>query len=141
MSLENVELVRRGYEVMTLVLENYPSDSPDLGEFLDPEIEWTGPREFPDLADPRYGHEGVRSYIETLFEAIEGYTMTPEEFIDAGPDQVLVFSREGGRGRGSGAEVYTHPTAHLWTIRDGRAVRMRSYWERSDALEAAGLSE
>lgn len=67
--------------------------------------------------------------------------MAPEEFIDAGADQVLVFSREGGRGRGSGAEVESHPTAHLWTIRDGRAVRMQSYWERADALEAAGLQE
>ena len=65
--------------------------------------------------------------------------MVPEEFIDAGDDQVLVFSREGGRGRGSGAEVQTNPTAHLWTIRAGKAVRMESYWERSAALEAAGL--
>ena len=67
--------------------------------------------------------------------------MTPEEFIDAGSDQVLVFSREGGRGRGSGAEVVTQPTAHLWTIRNGKAIRLRSYWERSEALKAAGLSE
>ena len=67
--------------------------------------------------------------------------MVPEEFIDAGDDQVLVFSREGGRGRGSGAEVMTQPTAHLWTIRNGRAVRMQSYWERTEALEAAGLTE
>ena len=58
-----------------------------------------------------------------------------------GADQVLVFSREGGRGRGSGAEVVTQPTAHLWTIRDGKAIRMQSYWERSEALEAVGLSE
>jgi ketosteroid isomerase-like protein len=67
--------------------------------------------------------------------------MVPEEFIDAGPDQVLVFSREGGRGKGSGAEVITQPTAHLWTLRDGKAIRMKSYWERDDALEAAGLDQ
>jgi ketosteroid isomerase-like protein len=67
--------------------------------------------------------------------------MTPEEFIDAGADKVLVFSREGGRGRGSGADVVTQPTAHLWTMRDGKAIRMQSYWERADALEAAGLSQ
>ena len=77
----------------------------------------------------------------TAFEAIEDYRMEPEEFIDAGDDKVLVFSREGGRGRGSGAEVVTQPTAHLWTLRNRKAVRMQSYWERSDALEAAGLQE
>jgi ketosteroid isomerase-like protein len=94
-------------------------------------------REFPDLAEPHYGHDGVRRYMEKVSEAIEDYRMVPEEFIDAGADQVLVFSREGG----SGAEVVTQPTAHLWTIRHGKAVRMQSYWERADALEAVGLSE
>jgi ketosteroid isomerase-like protein len=140
MSRENVELVRRHYEEIQQYLRN-PSDFDRSLEFLDPEIEWRGPREFPDLAEPHYGHEGVRRYVETLLEAIQDYRMVPEEFIDAGGDQVLVFSREGGRGRGSGAEVQTQPTAHLWTIRDGKAVRMQSYWERSDALEAAGLRE
>jgi ketosteroid isomerase-like protein len=135
MSQENVELVRRGcYEAFTESgVFNY--------EFLDPEIEWQGPREFPDLAATHHGHDGVRRYMEKLFEALEDYRMVPEEFIDAGTDQVLVFSREGGRGRGSGAEVQTHPTAHVWTIRDGKAIRMQSYWERSDALEAVGLRE
>ena len=52
-----------------------------------------------------------------------------------------MFSREGGRGRGSGAEVISQPTAHLWTIRNAKAVSLRSYWERADALEAVGLSE
>jgi ketosteroid isomerase-like protein len=142
MSEENVESVRRGYEAFARSLRD-PSEArlPDLYEFLDPEIEWRGPREFPDLAEPHFGHEGVRRYLETLFEVIEDYRMEPEEFIDAGDDQVLVFSREGGRGRGSGAEVVTQPTAHLWTLRNRKAVRMQSYWERSEALEAAGLSE
>ena len=103
---------------------------------VDPEIEWRGPREFPDLAEPHFGHEGVRRYIEKVNEAFDDYRMVPEEFIDAGGDQVLVFSREGGRGKGSGAEVQTNPTAHLWTLRDGKAI-LQSYWERPDAL---GLS-
>ncbi len=35
----------------------------------------------------------------------------------------------------------TQPTAHVWTIRNGKAIRMYSYWERADALEAVGLAE
>jgi ketosteroid isomerase-like protein len=142
MAQENVDRVRRGYEAFARYLRE-PSENhlPGLFEFLDPEIEWRGPREFPDLAETRFGYDGVRSYLETLFEAIEDYRMEPEEFIDAGDDRVLVFSREGGRGVGSGADVITHATAHLWTLRNGRAIRMESYWERADALEAAGLSE
>ena len=144
MSRENVEIVRRLYREITRDLSGPAGEGeirPPPLELLDEEIEWRGPREFPDLAEPLYGHDGVRRYMEKVMEAIEDYRMVPEEFIDAGDDQVLVFSREGGRGRASGAEVQTHPTAHLWTIRDGKAVRMQSYWERSDALEAAGLRQ
>jgi ketosteroid isomerase-like protein len=141
MSEENVELMRRIYAAFGRFLREPDDFAPELLAFIDPRIEWRGPREFPDLAEPRFGHDGVRSYFDTLFEAIEDYRMRPEEFIDAGGDRVLVFSREEGRGRGSGAEVVTHPTAHLWTLRDGKAVRLESYWERSDALAAAGLSE
>jgi ketosteroid isomerase-like protein len=31
--------------------------------------------------------------------------------------------------------------AQLWTIRDGRAVALRDYATKDEALEAAGLSE
>jgi ketosteroid isomerase-like protein len=133
MSQENVEIIRRGYEAF--------AEGRITFEFLDAEIEWIGPREFPDLAEPRYGHEGVRQYMAKLSEVFDDYRMVAEEFIDVGENQVLVFAREGGRGKGSGLEVQTNPTAHLYTLRGGKAVRMQSYWERSDALEAAGLSE
>jgi ketosteroid isomerase-like protein len=138
-----VEIMRRIYEAFDLsqpgsVELDAPSDA-RVTDLIDPEIEWRGPREFPDLAEPVYGLQGMASYRAKIAEAIEDYRMVPEEFIDAGDDRVLVFSREGGRGRGSGAEVETHPTAHLWTLRNGKAIRMQSYWERSDALEAAGL--
>jgi hypothetical protein len=69
------------------------------------------------------------------------YRMVPEEFIDAGGEQVLVLAREGGRGKGSGIAVQTNPTGHLWTIRDGRPARLESYWERANALLAVGLEE
>ena len=133
MSQENVEIIRRGYEAF--------AEGRVAFEHLDPEIEWHGPREFPDLTGPYHGHDGVRRYMETLSEVFDDYRMVPEEFIDAGANQVLVFSREGGSGKGSGAAVQTHPTGHLWTIRDRMAVQMESYWERREALEAAGLSE
>jgi ketosteroid isomerase-like protein len=71
-------------------------------------------------------------YGAKIAEALDYYRMVPERFIDAGVDRVLVFSREGGRGKGSGVEVQTHRTAHLWTLKYGKAVRMQSYWERAD---------
>ena len=79
--------------------------------------------------------------MAVLLEVIEDYQVITEEFIDAGGDLVLVFAREAGRGRGSGAEVVSQPTAHLWTLRNGKAVRLQSYWGRAGALEAAELRE
>jgi hypothetical protein len=43
MSQENVEIVRRAYA-------RFDARGPNT-EFLDQEIEWRGPREFPDLAN------------------------------------------------------------------------------------------
>ena len=31
-------------------------------------------------------------------------------------------------------------TAHLWTLREGKAVRLEFYWDRAQALRAAGLA-
>jgi ketosteroid isomerase-like protein len=145
MSQENVATVHRIYAAMNLSVPGSVSQLSAPREswrsLIDPDIEWRGPREFPDLAEPVFGHEGIVAYAAKVAEALDDYRMTPEQFIDANDRQVLVFSREGGRGKISGAEVETHPTAHLWTLRDGLAVRMQSYWEREDALKAAGVSE
>jgi ketosteroid isomerase-like protein len=136
---ENVQIVRRMYAVFgTRPIGVAPEL---LEEFIDPQIEWRGPREFPDLAEPHHGYEGVVRYGAKIAEVLDDYRMVPERFIDAGDDRVLVFSREGGRGKGSGAEVLSQLTAHLWTLKEGRAIRMQSYWERADALEAVGLTE
>jgi ketosteroid isomerase-like protein len=145
MSQQNVEIVRRIYAALDLSVpgsvSRFGGPPESIKGFIDPEIEWQGPREFPDLAETVYGYEGMARYGAKIAEALDDYRMVPERFIDAGDDRVLVFSREGGRGKGSGAEVQTHLTALLWTLKDGKAARMQSYWERSDALEAVGLSE
>ena len=144
-SQQSVEIVRRIYAALDLSVpgslsrDDWPPES--IKAFVDPEIAWQGPREFPGLAETVYGYEGIARYGDKIAEALDDYRMVPERFIDAPGDRVLVFSREGGRGKGSGAEVQTHLTAHLWTLKDGRAVRMQSYWERAEALEAVGLPE
>jgi ketosteroid isomerase-like protein len=91
MSQENVELIRRGYEAFAMGRIAF--------ELLDPEIEWRGPREFPDLAETRYGHEGVRRYFAQLNEVFNDYRMVPEEFIDAGVIRCSCSRAREGRAR------------------------------------------
>jgi ketosteroid isomerase-like protein len=40
-----------------------------------------------------------------------------------------------------GAEVQSARTAHVWTLREGKAVRLDLYLDRERALGAVGLSD
>jgi ketosteroid isomerase-like protein len=53
-------------------------------------------------------------------------------------DRVLVLARQTGRGRRSGI-VTERELAYLCTVRNGKIARFEAYWDRSDALRAAGL--
>ena len=88
MSHENVEIVRRLYAAMDLSVPgsvNTAGGPPDaIKSFVDPEIEWQGPREFPDLHETVYGYEGMARYAAKIAEVLDDYRMVPERFIDAG---------------------------------------------------------
>jgi ketosteroid isomerase-like protein len=135
MSQENVEIVRRYYEAW---LRRDPSEmgtlDPEIELHPDPENEWVG------LNDVYRGPDGVRDYLRTVEEAVEDYHPEVERLIDAG-DKVVTLAVESGRGRGSGAEVQSARTAHVWTLRDGRAIRLDLYNDRAKALKAVGLEE
>ena len=70
-----------------------------------------------------------------MFETID---LRAEELIDAG-DKVFAWIRFSGRGTTSGAPVEMEQ-AQIWTFREGRVVRVEEYFDRTEALEAAGLS-
>jgi ketosteroid isomerase-like protein len=53
---------------------------------------------------------------------------------------VVTAARDGGRLKGSDAEVW-NDFFHVWTFRNGKVTRRSSHGMRSHALEAAGLSE
>ena len=95
----------------------------------DADLEWGWSEEFPDIAGVERGAEGKSEKLLWRVEA--------EEYRTNG-DFVVVLCRYIGRGKGSGVDVDTHG-AHLWTIKDGRAVRMVVFSDRDRALEAAGL--
>jgi len=63
----------------------------------------------------------------------------PEEFVDSG-DRVVVTVRLRGRGRGSGIEIGAL-FYDVYTVRDGKIVRMDQFTERRQAFEAVGLAE
>jgi uncharacterized protein len=85
------------------------------------------------------GHAGVERFFVEWMGAWKDPSVEPLEFIDAGESIVSVF-RWTGIGKTSGV-----PTQRdffgVYDLRDRRVSRYRQYENRTEALEAAGLSE
>ncbi len=85
------------------------------------------------------GREGVESFFADTSENWKEFHSVAEEFRDL-DDCVLVLSRLEGRGKASGARVIA-PIWNILDFRDGRFWRTRAYFDRAEALRAAGVSE
>ena len=124
MSRENVEVVRR-----FLVLE-----VDEALAYAHPNIVWN-----PAEESAAEGHDAVRASLVRWKGEWEDYELLPEEFEHMG-DRVVVAVRMRGRGRASGIPVDAR-FYDVYTLRQGKIVRMDQFTRRSEALEAAGLRE
>jgi ketosteroid isomerase-like protein len=131
MQRSNVDALRPVYEEWgrgnwTPRFEVYASD-----------MEWGWSEEFPGLAgvhrDPALRSSRLREWLSPW----EDWRCQAEEFVTNG-EFVVVLARYIGRGKESGVTVDTEG-AHLWRMRDGRAIRLEVFSSRSRALAAAGL--
>ena len=77
---------------------------------------------------------------DTVFSTFDNYRPEVEQITDVGGGRVLTLAIEHGVGRGSGARVQAARTAHLWTLRDGKAVQVDLFLDRSQAAAAIGSS-
>jgi ketosteroid isomerase-like protein len=77
--------------------------------------------------------------MKDWMESWEQVTTAAERLIDAG-DQVVVIAEWRGRGKTSG--VFTRwRYGSVFTLRGGKVIRIDSYTDPAEALEAAGISE
>ena len=132
MSQENVKFVLDGYARF-----NAGEKVPELW-FFTPDAEFHAAREDPDSAVHR-GLEAVRAQYARWVDAYPDLTVDPVEAKDAG-DSVFLWVQFSGHGEGSGAPVEME-LAHVLTMRNGKVARIAEYFERAEALEAAGLRE
>jgi ketosteroid isomerase-like protein len=154
MSEENVELVRRFFEVSQRYLDAYwehPRSGVaalEAGE-LDPETEALLAVLHPEveykagaaaLEGTARGHLGYLRAWDALLGAWEEFSYTLDEVVDLGGDEVFVASEITTRWKGSGMTL-SEPRFIVLIVRDGLIVRFNAYRERAEALEAAGLSE
>ncbi len=133
MSQENVEIVRGIWDA------DRRRDVEAVRAAYAPDVEWedcTGL--WGDWGVAR-GPDGIQEAWRRWYEAFEDVQMEFGEVAEGG-DNVVVTYHAHGRGRGSGAVVDQAITL-IWTLRDGKVVRIRGYGDRAQALEAAGLRE
>jgi ketosteroid isomerase-like protein len=62
------------------------------------------------------------------------------ELLTPAADTVVLVGRVREQGRSSGVAVETHGAA-VWTMRDGKVIRLKIYQSSDDALNAVGLAE
>jgi ketosteroid isomerase-like protein len=108
-----------------------------LFALYDPEIVWES--RYGPLTGTYRGHEGVRQFFREWMDPLESFDAQADEFVDAG-DDVVVVARITARGRGSGVEV-DMPQGQLYSVRNGRVVRVELHETKAQAREAAGREE
>jgi ketosteroid isomerase-like protein len=142
MSQENVELVRRTYEVINAIGRTDsefvdPEElAPDLWARLDPDFEL---HDRPDIPDARVyrGREASKEFWQKIQQLFSELRWEPREFIDL-DHAVVVETRVMVVGRGSDVRIDADETDVFW-FRDGLIVRLQGFPTRDEALQAAGL--
>jgi ketosteroid isomerase-like protein len=131
MSSENLELVRTA-------MQSFNLDGVDaIADQISPDFETTTPPSLSVEPDTYRGPEGVRRWFDAWEGTMDEVRFDVDELVDAG-DRVIAVSRMVARSHTTGIEV-EQAVAMVWTIRDGRAVRLDPYATREEAVRAVGL--
>jgi ketosteroid isomerase-like protein len=107
---------------------------------LDPSFEIHQAASIIDTAGVFRGPNASQESLGELSESFEDMTFEPKELIEAPGGRVVVMIRAHARGKGSGLKIDNH-IAWVFTLRDGKAVRLEIYEEQAEALKAVGLAD
>ncbi len=91
-----------------------------------------------DVGGAYDGPDGIRRFFTDIADASPDFKIVIESLEAVGPDQVLGFMRVTGTGRASGIPI-ENTTGNVYDIADGKIQRIRVFFDRNQALEAAGL--
>ena len=135
MSQENVQATKRFIDAYNR------RDVEAMLADLDPEIEWRSGilTSLGGEAAVFRGYEGFRKALGELYEALGETHIECSEMRDLG-NRVVTIGRFRVRGRESGAGTES-PWGAVADFKGSKAIRIRSYFNVEEALEAAGLSE
>jgi hypothetical protein len=108
-----------------------------LGAF-DPGIQWNEAENYVYAdGNPYAGPQAVAAGVfQRIVSDVEGFTLTPEHFIDGG-DTIVVEGRYRGMMKSTRKRVDAQ-FAHVWRLRDGKVIRFQQYTDTKQWAAAAG---
>jgi ketosteroid isomerase-like protein len=129
--MDNVDLVKRSYDAFAR------GDLDGVLGDVHPEIEWQQAQGLPHGGV----YHGVAEVRRAIFDPLDEewwdeFSATPDEFLDAGPE-VVVLGRYRGVAKGTGRELDV-PFVHVWTVHKGRATRFRQFLDTAGWNGALG---
>jgi ketosteroid isomerase-like protein len=139
MSQENVEVARRIAEAFEAGVERGDFAAPWETGAVAEDCEFIPAPEYAEQGSYQ-GRGGFSEFMLSWTEDFENYSVRLERLIDAGEERVVGFFTQSATGKGSGAPV-EQEYATVYDFKDGQLIRLRIYFDRDEALEAAGLSE
>jgi ketosteroid isomerase-like protein len=129
MQMTAVEIVKRSYDAFAV------GDMDGVLGDMDPDIEWHQAQGLPHGGYYRGLDEVRRNIFDPLdTEWWDGFTATPDEFLDAG-EHVVVLGRYRATAKQSGRALDV-PFVHVWTLRNDKAVRFRQFLDTAGWVAA-----
>lgn len=136
MSEENVELARSVYERYGQGDFRAAADLLDRHVVLVLDPVFAASLFASPVDEAFYGIDAVSDYTRGFLEDAH-VTMAAEEIVAVG-DSVLVSVHQRMTGKKSGIPLESRYVS-VWSFRGGKVIRIESFGERADALEAVGL--
>jgi ketosteroid isomerase-like protein len=125
MSAEDVAVLRRAYEALNR------GDAAEALSALDPGAEWQEHSTLPE-AGSYSGRDAIERFLHGFMESWDRFHQNLER-VEAAGDKVFLFLHVQAVGKGSGIEV-EGSYAHVWTMRDGRGMRVDAYEDPEQAI-------
>jgi hypothetical protein len=131
---QNIRIIKDFYKAL---LDGNPAQAVSV---LAPAIEWTEPgQEILPFGGRHNGADAVISeVIEVVHDNIIDFEMKPKKLFAVG-DMVVVLGHSTGRGRITDIKLDA-PTAHIWKLADGKAVRFEAFYDLLEWQVVLGLT-
>jgi ketosteroid isomerase-like protein len=125
----NIDVVRAGFEALS------EGGVEAMLPFVHPDFEATTPPGLAAEPDTYRGHDGVRRYFASFYEAMDRVIFEPDEYIPVG-DRVVVPMTLRARGRTTGIEAEQRLVG-IWDVKDGKLIRSEVFATLEEAMAAA----